>query len=200
MRYKKSIFYHVKRFFVILLCSIVTFSSVSPKLVHAENNYGNNVVRDLVRSGAYYAGNLVGSASGIPGAGIVVGTLFGQGADYFMNPSSSGSDGNKYNYYINNGTTINNNQTYNYKVYNDYSSNPIINNNNSYNYSFYNPINNNFNYTNDFYYNSYYNTCYYNTTNNVDNSIDYYVTDNTTNVSYYIVNNDTGEEWYCERK
>lgn len=142
-------------------------------------------VTEAVSSGAMSAGMSAGG-------GVGVGSIVGFGLDFISALTSSGKKGDINTYYYQGGDTYN--TTVNYKVFNDYTKNIDVSQ--EYNYSFYNPVTNNYNYTNDYSYNPSYNTYFY-TTNAGDTNTEYYITDNTTNISYYIIstNETTGEKF-----
>lgn len=171
--------------FTLVLISVVSLAAVPAKKVDAVSlSKGGSLIIDAVKSGAMEVGSSLGGGFGL-------GSIVGLGLDFFNTLSGSSEDGNLsvYNYY--GGDTYN--TTINYNIANDYTKNYSILT--EYDYSFYNPVNNTYNYMNDYSYNPTYNTYYY-TVNNTN----YYVTDNTTYVSYYIVDNssDVPKESYYE--
>lgn len=165
---------------ILMLVMTITFSipCIPPIPVYAAEFVGIGVA-EAVGSGAMSAGM-------VTGGGLGIGSIVGIGLDFIGALTSSGKKGDINTYYYQGGDTYN--TTVNYKVFNDYTKNIDVTQN--YNYSFYNPVTNNYNYTNDYSYNPQYNTYYY-----TGGNTEYYITDNTTNVSYYIIDTDktTGE-------
>lgn len=194
----------VKRIAAFFMCGLLVFSTMFSQCLVKSNaasfgGWAKNALVSAVQSGAYSAGFAIGTSVGGPAMGSVLGGLSSVTANYFLNPSESGTSGN-INYSIMNGDIYNINNSFNTTNYYSYYDESYNDYSNTYNYSFYNPINNNYNTTNNFYYNPEYNTCYY-TTNEGDTTTNYYVTDNTTHVSYYIVeksDSETISEMYFE--
>lgn len=196
MKKKRKLLTSLKRAITGILCGAViatsTFSNYS-MVTHAAgfNSVIQNTVVSLVDAGAYKVGEIAGSSIGGPVGGVVLGTLASKGANYFVNASSTGVEGNT-TYNIMNGNIYNINDSFNTTNYYDYYDYSYNDNSQTWNYNFYNPINNNYNTTNEFYYNPEYSTYYYNTYQG-DTITNNYVTDNTTYVSYYIVEKSADE-------
>ena len=99
MKKKRKLLTSLKRAITGILCGAViatsTFSNYS-MVTHAAgfNSVIQNTVVSLVDAGAYKVGEIAGSSIGGPVGGVVLGTLASKGANYFVNASSTGVEGN----------------------------------------------------------------------------------------------------------
>lgn len=197
------------------------FDNKVQELLDSIGSTGATNFIDLVRSGSYAAGAVLGGAAGTnlgipPQVGSAMGAwAFGSLAngalDWYENNNVEtervhSGGGRSFKAVKKSGVpttqnSTNYNTTKNISIYNENKTWNNTTNNYDYTYNWYNPITNTYNTTNEYTYNTTYNTYNYVThnydiTNNYNYTTNYYIQDNRTYVSYYIINvcDETQEE------